>query len=842
VPRSETARDVATRLIRAGLEVETVDEVGADVTGPLVVGRVVEFAEETHKNGKTIRWCQVDVGPEHNSPSPTTGSPSPTAGSTTTDGEASGLREGGQPRGIVCGALNFVVGDLVVVSLPGAVLPGGFTITARKTYGHVSDGMICSARELGLGDDHAGIIVLRPGEAGIGDDAAALLHLREDVLDIAVTPDRGYALSIRGVAREVATAYGLPLRDPAVVEVGYEGDGYPVRVEDPDRCPVFAARAVTGFNPDAPTPRWMQRRIQLAGMRPLSLAIDITNYVMLELGEPIHGYDRTLLAGPIVVRRAKPGEKLTTLDGAVRDLDPDDLLITDDSGPIGLAGVMGGETTELGPDTAEIVIEAANFEATGVARTARRHKLPTEGAKRWERGVDPALPAVAAQRVANLMAELGGATIEPGGTLVGAAPEPPRIAMIADLPAKVVGVDYERDEVARLLAATGSRVTPGDAGRLTVTPPTWRPDLTDPYDLVEEVARLHGYDAVPSVLPVAPAGRGITVGQRLRRRVERAVAAAGYVEAPSYPFVGLAELDAFGLPDDDARRQLVRLANPLSDEQPYLRTTLLPGLLATLRRNVGRGFVDVALFESGLVFRPGPKPLPAAPRLPVDRRPTAEEMAALEAALPAQPRRIAVAACGNWEPPGWWGAARPVVWADATAAARLVASATGVTLTVVRDDHAPWHPGRCAALYVGSTIVGHAGELHPRVVTALSLPERTVAMELDLDLLGADPSPVQATPVPTYPVATQDVALVVASSVPAADVEAALCDGAGDLLESIRLFDVYEGEQVGEGQRSLAYALRFRAPDRTLTVDETTDARDAAVAEAARRTGAVLRA
>jgi len=810
LPPGESARDIAARLIRAGLEVETVDYAGADIEGPLLVGRVLEFTEETHKNGKTIRWCQVDVG------------------------EA-------EPRGIVCGALNFASGDLVVVALPGAVLPGGFTISARKTYGHVSDGMICSARELGVGDDHSGIMVLDGGEGVPGDDATELLHLRDEVLDIAVTPDRGYALSIRGIAREIATAYGLPLRDPADLEVGYEGEGYPVRIEDLDRCPVFAARTVTGFNPDAPSPRWMQRRIQLAGMRSLSLAVDITNYVMLELGEPIHGYDRTLLSGPIVVRRAKPGEKLTTLDDVVRDLDPDDLLITDDSGPIGLAGVMGGATTELGPTTTEIVIEAANFEATGVARTARRHKLPTEGAKRWERGVDPALPAAAAQRVVDLLVELGGAAAESGGTLVGRVPEPPRVEIDSSLPSQVVGVEYSAEEVAHRLALVGARVTPLEGGRLSVVPPTWRPDLTDPYDLVEEVARLHGYEAIPSVLPVAPAGRGITFGQRVRRRIERAVAASGYVEAPSYPFIGAAELDALQLPDDDARRQVLRLANPLSDEQPYLRTTLLPGLLATLRRNVGRGATDVALFESGLVFRPGPDPLPVPPRLPVDRRPSDADVAALEAALPDQPWRIAVALCGNREPAGWWGPARRVSWADAVQAARVIADAAGVELTVRRDEHAPWHPGRCAALYVGETLVGHAGELHPRAIEALGLPARTCAMELEIDRLGAVDEPVPAPTVSTFPIATQDVALVVDSSVPAAEVEAALRDGAGELLESLRLFDSYEGPQVGDGRRSLAYALRFRAPDRTLTVQETTAARDAAVAAAAERTGAVLR-
>ena len=811
LPPSENARDVAARLIRAGLEVETVDEVGADIQGPLLVGRVVEFIEETHKNGKTIRWCQVDVGED-------------------------------MPRGIVCGARNFAADDLVVVSLPGAVLSGGFTISARKTYGHVSDGMICSARELGLGDDHAGIIVLAPGEGRPGDDAIPLLGLRDDVLDIAVTPDRGYALSIRGIAREVSTAYGTPLRDPAQVEVRVDGDGYPVQIEDADRCPVFAARTVTGFDPAAPSPRWLQRRVQLAGMRPISLAVDITNYVMLELGEPIHGYDRALLSGPIVVRRARPGEKLTTLDDVVRDLDPDDLLITDDSGPIGLAGVMGGATTELGPTTTDIVVEAANFEATGVARTARRHKLFTEGARRWERGVDPALPDKAAQRVVDLLVELGGATAEPGGTLVGAPPVPPAIEIDAVLPSRVVGVDYRAEDVAHKLAAIGARVTPVESGRLSVVPPTWRPDLRDPYDLVEEVARLHGYEAIPSVLPVAPPGRGITFTQRLNRRIERAVAGAGYVEALSYPFMGEAELDALQLPVTDPRRQVLGLANPLSDEQPYLRTTLLPGLLTALRRNVGRGTVDVALYEAGLVFRPGPEPLPAPPILPVDRRPSDAEVAALEAALPAQPRRIAVAMCGNWEPPGWWGAPRPVSWADAVEAARIVARAANVELTFRNDVHAPWHPGRCAALFAGDRLVGHAGELHPRVIEAFGLPARTAAMELEIDRLDAVDEPIAAPSVSTFPVATQDVALVVDASVPVAEVQAALQAGAGELLESLRLFDVYEGPQIGAGKRSLAFALRFRASDRTLTVDETTTARDAAVAEAHERTGAELRA
>jgi phenylalanyl-tRNA synthetase beta chain len=811
IPPDDAARDIATRLLRAGLEVETVHQAGADITGPLVLGRVDEIADETHSNGKTIRWCQVDVGEP-------------------------------EPRGIVCGAHNFVVGDLVVVALPGAVLAGGFEITARRTYGHVSDGMICSARELGLGDDHTGIIVLRSDEGSPGDDATAALNLRDDVLDIAVTPDRGYCLSMRGIAREVATAYGVPMRDPGLAAAEIDGSpGYPVVVDDANRCPVYVARTVTGLDVDAASPRWLQRRIQLAGMRPISLAVDVTNYVMLELGQPIHGFDVDALAGPIVVRRASPGEKLTTLDGAVRDLDPDDLLITDDTGPIGLAGVMGGESTEMGPSTRSIVIEAANFEATGIARTARRHKLSSEASRRFERGVDPALPLVATTRVVELLAELGGASAEPGAAVVGSVPEPAAIEIESELPTRVVGVDYSPDEVAGLLAAVGARVTPLDSSRLSIVPPTWRPDLVVPFDLVEEVARLRGYDAIPSVLPVAPPGRGITFAQRLRRRIERAVASAGYVEALSYPFVGPGDFDALGLAADDPRREALQLANPLSDEEPLLRTTLLPGLLTTLKRNVGRGFTDVALFESGLVFRPGSGPLTMPPRLRVDRRPTDEEVAALFAAVPAQPHRVAVAAAGNWVPDGWWGAARPVSWADAVQAARVVSGAARVDLEIRPDDHAPWHPGRCAALYVGETLVGHAGELHPRVVQAFGLPDRTVAMELEPGLLGAVDTPVPAPAVSTFPIATQDVALVVPAEVPAGDVEAALRAGAGQLLESLRLFDVYEGPQIGAGRKSLAYALRFRAPDRTLTVEETTAARDTAVEEAGRRTGAVLR-
>ncbi len=810
LPTDESAYAVAERLTTAGLNVETVDMLGQDVTGPLVVGEVVSFEEETHKNGKTVRWCQVVTGDE-------------------------------SPRGIVCGALNFAEGDRVVVALPGAVLPAGFAISARKTYGHVSDGMICSARELGLGEDHSGILVL-PADVTVGADAHDVLGLRDEVLDIAVTADRGYALSVRGVAREAATAYGVCLRDPGDLPVPAANDsGWPVVIEDAAGCDRFVARRVTGFDPAAPSPLWLQRRVQRAGMRPISLAVDVTNYVMLEFGQPLHAYDGAKLAGPIVVRRAAAGEKLQTLDGAVRALDPDDLLITDDSGPIGVAGVMGGASTEISGTTTDIVLEAAHFDPVTIARASRRHKLPSEASRRFERGVDPALAEAAAERAVRLLADLGGGTVDAGVTVVGEPRPPVPVTIPADLPARVTGVPYDPDTVTALLAAVGCSVERVD-DELRLTPPTWRPDLTDPYDFVEEVARLHGYDRIPSVLPAAPAGRGLTESQRALRRVGRVLAAQGYVESPSYPFVSEAAWDQLGLPPDDARRRAMRVVNPLSEDEPLLRTTLLPGLLTALRRNVSRGIADFALFETGLVFRPRADQPAGAPSLGVDRRPEDSELAEQNAALPDQPRRVAVVLAGERDRSGWWGPGRPECWADSVQAAREVARAVGVELDVRADDHAPWHPGRCAALFLGDTLVGHAGELHPRVVAALGLPPRTSAMEIELDRLGLDaPRPVLAPAISAFPAATQDVAVVVDAAVPAATVEAALRDGAGPLLEVIRLFDVYTGAQVGEGRKSLAYALRFRAPDRTLTVEEATQARDAAVAEAARRTGAELR-
>lgn len=808
----KTAADVADLFDNLGVEVDEIVTTGpADVSG-LVVGEVVDF-EVLDGFKKPIRWCQLRVS--------------------TKDSDDA-------VRGIVCGAQNFKAGDRVVVALPGSVLPGGFAITARKTYGHVSDGMICSARELGLGDDHTGIMVLPP-DVEIGADAVDMLGLHDAVLVTEPTPDRGYQLSVRGLARELAAKLETAFADPGEIELpaGDEPD-FRVVIDDPTGCDRFSYRVLRGFDPAAPSPLWMRARLAKAGMRPISLAVDVTNYVMLLLGQPMHAYDLTKLAGRINVRRAVDGETLTTLDDVERKLRAgEDLLIVDDERIQGIAGVMGGAYSEITAETTDVLLEAAHWESRGISRTIRRHALLSEAGRRFERGVDPEMGPAAIELATELLATYGGARAEGAVGIVG-EPEPlPSISLDPSRVSRLVGVDYSVETVTRRLEQVGCAVTGTDL--LTVAPPSWRPDLVEMADLAEEIARVDGYDRIESALPPAPAGRGLTRRQRRRRAVSRALAYGGYVEVPSFPFQSAEVLDALRVPVDDERRRLVRMANPLSSDQAFLRSSLLPGLLATVVRNIGRGLGDVSAYETGTVFRE-PVDRQPAPVLAGARRPTDDEIAAQNAALPIQHEHVAIAAVGAAEPAGWWGRGREIGWADAVDAVRQVAAAADVTVELSAADQAPWHPGRCAAVSVDGAVVGYAGELHPAVCEALELPKRTVAAELDLTLILDAGTPEPSAPkVSGYPPATQDVALTVPGGTPAAAVEAALREGAGELLEDVRLFDVYAGEQVGEGRKSLAYTLRFRAADRTLTVDEATAARQSAVDEATRRCGAVQR-
>jgi phenylalanyl-tRNA synthetase beta chain len=808
--------EVAERLIALGVEVDEIETTGASDVDGLVIGEVLEI-EELAGFKKPIRYCRVRVA-------------------------ASGEDA---VRGIVCGATNFAVGDRVVVALPGALLPGDFRITARTTYGQTSDGMICSARELGLGDEHSGIMVLPPS-AELGADAIVTLGLHEAVLVTEPTPDRGYQLSVRGLARELAAAADAGYADPAAVEPGFTaGAGFPIVLDDPAACDRFTARILRGVNASGSSPLWMQTRLARAGMRSISLAVDVTNYVTLLLGQPMHAYDLNLLAAPITVRRARAGETLVTLDGVERTLAAgDDLLITDAERIQGIAGVMGGAHSEVSSSTTDLLLEAAHFDPRVTSRAMRRHGLLTEAGRRFERGVDPELPPAAIEIATRLLLEYGGGTAEDIATDVGEPRLPGGVRTDHRRIGDLVGVEYPPDTVIHRLEQVGARVLVQEDESLEVVPPSWRPDLLETADLAEEVARLEGYDAIPSVLPPAPAGRGLTASQRRRRAVARALAHGGAVENRSFPFHSAEVLDRFGLAAADPRRRLVALANPLSAEQAYLRTTLLPGTLAALARNVGRGAEDVVLFETGLVFRePATGSRPPAPVLPGARRPTGDELAALDAALPEQPEHLAVVFAGAVEPSGWWGPGRAASWADAVDAVRLVLDTAGAEYTLRAAEQAPWHPGRCAEVLVDGVVVGHAGELHPQVCEVLGLPRRTAAAELDLGaVLAAARDEATAPAVSAFPPASQDVALIVDATVPAARVEAELRAGAGDLLEDIRLFDVFTGPQVGEGRKSLAYTLRFRAPDRTLTVEETTAARDSAVGSAALAVGAVQRA
>ena len=823
LPGDATPESVMAELVKVGLEEE--GSHGFGVTGPVVVGQVLEFTPEPQTNGKTINWCQVRVA---------------AAGEKAADG-------GEDVRGIVCGASNFVVGDKVVVCLPGAVLPGDFRIAARSTYGHISDGMMASARELNLSDDHAGIIRLH--ELGldpkVGSDALELLSLNETAAEVNVTPDRGYCFSMRGIAREYSHATGADFRDPksnAHIEAGH---GFSLNIDD--QAPVrgrrgtdrFVLRVVRGVDTSRPTPAWMVARLKLAGMRSVSLVVDITNYVMLELGQPTHAYDLDKVSGGLTVRRAKAGETLKTLDGQERKLDPEDLLITDESGPIGLAGVMGGESTEVSSTTRDVLVEAAHFEPITIARSARRHRLSSEASKRFERGVDPMMADNAAARVVQLLEVHAGGAADSLGAEFKDLPAIAPIWLPAEFATELVGVAYTSEEIQDVLRAVGCVVAAVDGG-YEVIPPSWRPDLTHKTDLVEEIARINGYHRIPSRLPIAPPGRGLTMNQRRRRAVLTALAGAGHVEVLTYPFISEQQNQLFGAP-----KATVKLANALQAEFGEMRTTMLPGLIEAAKRNLSRGLTDLAIFEEGTVFLPV-KPIVATGKLPIGNQlPSDQELEVLNGTIPAQPSHLAVLFSGDRVDQAVGVAARPISYEDAIQAARIAAHAVGLSLTVRQASPTGFHPGRTAELLVneGKTSVGFAGELDPNLTASSDLPRRVAALEIDLDaLFAAAPQVVQAGFIGTYPAATQDLSLVVSKDVPAGDILAVIREGAGELLEHAVLVDDYRGENLAEGTKSLTFALRFRAADRTLTQVEASESRDRAVALANQKYGATLRA
>ena len=803
IPVSVTPEEISDALIRVGFEVEEIIKQGEDLTGPLKFAKVLTVEEITEFK-KPIRYVGLDCGD-------------------------------GQTRYVICGATNFEVGDVVVAALPGAVLPGDFKIGARETYGKTSNGMICSARELGISDEHSGIMVFGANEVTIGDDAIERLQVNDVIFDIAVNPDRGYALSIRGVAREVAGSLGLKFTDPVnelrTLKFEKSGVGVTAKIADKSSASVFYLRTLSNFDPTAATPLWMRRRIEKMGMRSISLVVDITNYVMLELGQPLHAFDRSKIQGGLTIKRAGKPQKFVTLDGQERELDPDDLMVWDDAQPLALAGTMGGLSSEITERTTDIALEAVHFCPVCIAKNSRRHRLSSEASRRLERSVDPSLAEFASARFVQLLTEHSSAT-HVATEIDGEPIYAPVVTIDPTYISRILGFYVPAQQVAQVLRIVGCDV---DEKTFAVDPPSWRADLLTAADFAEEVARMIGYDKIPSILPPRPLHASLTSTQKRRRAIATMLASRGLAEVQTFPFTNQATIDAMGFVGE--RAATYKVANPMSEEFPLMRVHLVPGLIEVAQRNISRGAKDFAIFEMGSIFRSSQK-LSSAMSPDLTKRPDQKVIDEIFASVPTQGYHVAGLLVGKVENENWAGKARAYNWQDAIAFAEDILSLCNLEWKVSRSDLAPWHPGRCGEISVNGKAVAHAGELHPRVVSAYGLPERSVAFAVALNAL-PDSELVRPSHVGTMPAAVQDVALIVNADISAADVESALREGAGDLLESVTLFDRYD--KIGEGKISLAFTLVFRAADRTLTGEEVSAMREAATAVAGVKCGAVLR-
>lgn len=816
LPKNISVEKIAEAFVKVGFEVESVQNPASSIKGPLRVG-TVKSIKELSEHKKPIRYVELDLGEK-------------------------------KPRFVICGATNFTSGDKVVVALPGAVLPGNFEISARQTYGHLSNGMICSAKELGLGDDHSGIIVLESKGSKKylnGADALVALGADDPIIDIAVNPDRGYAMSIRGAARELAMSLNVKFKDidgksllGNLAKKKKSGKISQVMIEDKSIADQIFIRSLSNFNPASKTPDWMARRLVQSGMRSISLAVDITNYVMLEIGQPLHAFDGEKIEGKLKVQRAKKFRSLTTLDGQKRNLAPDDILIADEKKPLALAGTMGGQESEVTETTKRIVLEAAHFLPSSVSRQSRRHQLSSEASRRFERGVDPKLAELASARAALLLIELGGATYH-GTVSQGNLALPKPVKINPDRISKLLGTSYSNVEITRALTGIGCSIK--RTGKIWgITPPTWRGDLQNLTDFSEEVARYFGYDRIPETLPISPTSArhrtGISYLSARRRSLSSMLAAQGFVEVANFPFVNQREMELFNFTGD--RAKAFRIANPISDEYPLLRTHLSPGLLRAASRNLARGEKSVALFESGLIFR-NLRTLPARKEIETTSRPSSKEIEHIYESVPFQSMHLAAVVAGEIEISGWWGKGRIATWEDAIELTAKLLTEITEEFEIVSADLSPWHPGRCAEFRVNGKPVAHAGEIHPRITSELNLPSRSIYFGLVLDALD-EKKPIAAKPINPLPATTQDISMFVSSSVSAASVAAALREGAGEFLETVELFDRYQKE--GEDQVSLAYTLTFRAPNRTLTNDEVSAFRERAGARVTTEFGATIRA
>ncbi|MFP2903799.1 phenylalanine--tRNA ligase subunit beta [Pyxidicoccus sp. 3LFB2] len=784
--------ELARKLTAAGLEIEGQESPAAGLRG-VVVAQIKESVQ--HPNADKLSVTQVDIG-------------------------------GTALVQVVCGAKNYKVGDKVPLATVGTKLPNGMEIKQAALRGVDSSGMLCSSKELGLSEESSGLLILS-ADTKPGTPIADALGLDDVVLEVNVTPNRPDALSHLGVAREVGVVTGAALKvpQPKPAESGTPAaERVKVRVEAPERCPRYVARVVENVTIQ-PSPQWMQDRLKACGVRAINNVVDVTNYVNLEYGQPLHAFDLDKLGGQeIVVRTAAKGEKLTTLDGKERTLDVDDLVIADGKQAQALAGVMGGGDSEVTPGTKRLVLESANFQGSGVRRTAKRHVLHTEASHRFERGADLDAVVPAIDRAAQLIAELSGGTVAPGRVDVYPAPKPPRKATLRFARVeKVLGVAVAEPEVRRILAALGFKAVEEGTGQVTYEVPRARVDVEREEDLLEEVARVYGYDNIPAKLP-----RGLAelapepAHAEAERRMRSALAGAGMDEVVNYSFVAPKSLEVLGL-----KEQPVALLNPLSVEQSVMRTSLLPGLLENLSRSVRHQVESVAIYETGRAYfrdaQGGQGQRPAAREVP----------------------RVGGLVWGLRGGRSWTQKDAKADFYDAKGAVEGVLSALRVEgVTFSPGEHPAYHPRACAQVKTADgTVLGHVGELHPRVVKALGLPEGVFAFELDTEPLYAAARLVPAyQSLPRFPAVLRDLAVVVPVELANDEVRRVILEVGKPLVEEAQVFDVYTGKPIPEGQKNLAYALRYRSSERTLTDVEVSEAHQRIVEQVKQRLGAALRA
>ncbi|MFZ5642345.1 MAG: phenylalanine--tRNA ligase subunit beta [Bacillota bacterium] len=767
--------ELAERLTMAGLAVEGIEKPGEGIE-KVYVGKILEITP--HPNADRLRVCRVTVGE-------------------------------GEDIQIVTGATNVMEGHVIPVAVEGARLAGGLVIKKSKLRGVESRGMLCSGQELGLDtsimppDQAHGIMLLDP-DTPLGKDIKGIIGLDDVILELELTPNRGDCLSMVGVAREVAALTGEELKMPetSVSETGNSIEGLSrVDINDPDLCGRYVAKLFRNIK-IGPSPGWMQERLRAAGVRPISNLVDITNYVMMELGQPLHAFDYdTLKNGHIIVRRAEKNETMVTLDGNERKLSQDMLVIADPGGAVAIAGVMGGLATEVTENTVNVLLESAYFNPVSVRRTSRVLGMRSEASSRFEKGVDINGCLRAADRAARLLVELGAGEVAPGA--VDNYPSkysPKTVVLRPDRVEYVLGVEVPREETVQILKSLEFRVSEGGGDEILVTVPSHRPDVSLEEDLIEEVARMYGYNRIPYTLPYGSSTEGSrTSRQALEDEVKDCMVSLGLNEVVTYSFTSPSTLDRAALPPDSSLRKVLKLQNPLSEEQSVMRTMLLPGILEILQRNASRRISDLAVFELARIFLPSENE-----------------------ALPLEKPVLAVAAMGKTQF-GWNSPGRPYDFYYMKGLLESLFEKVGLRgYTFEREtSHSLFHPGKAARVIAGETVLGVAGEIHPDVLENYNLPKAAVAMEIDFDAV-ADLSgrPKKYRPLPKFPGIDRDLALVVKQDVPSQDIMRAIKKSGGKYLQEVRLFDIYRGEQVPKGFQSMAFSLKFQAEDRTLTDQE----------------------